>query len=153
MTGWEKFRTKLFLFGIGLLRRMTLGVRVALIEGERVFLVRHSYVKGWHFPGGGVEPGETAEASAVREVLEETGYRIAGPLKLLGVYLNATASDRDHVLFFTCDRFEKERSFKSGMEIVEAGWFDINDLPEEVTKGTRRRLEEIFEGKAPISRW
>ena len=40
-------------------RAMTLGVRTLVIDGEgRIFLVKHSYVSGWHLPGGGVEAGE-----------------------------------------------------------------------------------------------
>ena len=40
-------------------RAMTLGVRTLVIDGEgRIFLVKHSYVSGWHLPGGGVEVGE-----------------------------------------------------------------------------------------------
>ena len=31
----------------------------------------------WSFPGGALEPGETPEHAAVRECLEETGYRVA----------------------------------------------------------------------------
>ena len=38
-------------------RGMTLGVRAACFDGDgRVFLIRHTYVRGWYFPGGGVEP-------------------------------------------------------------------------------------------------
>src|ERR1700744_583683 len=37
-------------------RGMTLGVRAIVVDGEgKVFLVKHSYVAGWHLPGGGVE--------------------------------------------------------------------------------------------------
>lgn len=44
--------------------------RLALIRRRRDGLVYHL------FPGGGVEPGETAEAAAVREVWEELGLRV-----------------------------------------------------------------------------
>jgi len=41
-------------------RGMTLGVRGVVIDGDnKVFLVKHSYVSGWHLPGGGVEVGES----------------------------------------------------------------------------------------------
>ena len=36
----------------------------------------------WSPPGGGIEPGEESEAAARRELAEETGLRVAGPLTL-----------------------------------------------------------------------
>ncbi|HYV61483.1 MAG TPA: NUDIX domain-containing protein, partial [Bryobacteraceae bacterium] len=41
-------------------RPMTLGVRALVVDGSGcILLVKHSYVSGWHLPGGGVEAGET----------------------------------------------------------------------------------------------
>ena len=43
-------------------RPMTLGVRGIVIDPQAcVFLVRHTYVPGWHLPGGGVDAGEMLE--------------------------------------------------------------------------------------------
>jgi 8-oxo-dGTP pyrophosphatase MutT (NUDIX family) len=40
-----------------------------------VLLIQHSMHKGWSFPKGWVEPGETPQQAAVREVEEESGVR------------------------------------------------------------------------------
>jgi 8-oxo-dGTP pyrophosphatase MutT (NUDIX family) len=40
-----------------------------------VLLIQHSMHKGWSFPKGWVEPGETPQQAAVREVEEESGAR------------------------------------------------------------------------------
>ncbi len=55
-------------------------------RGERVLLARRSMGPGigrWGFPGGMQELGETIEAGAARELLEETGIT-AEPLRIIG---------------------------------------------------------------------
>ena len=64
MTPWQRWRTRAYLFAIGVKRHVTLGARAVLIDGERVFLIRQTYLPGWQFCGGGVEAGETAEVAA-----------------------------------------------------------------------------------------
>ena len=61
-------------------RGATLGVRAMVIDGAgRIFLVKHSYVAGWHLPGGGVETGETFLAALARELAEEGNILMTAP--------------------------------------------------------------------------
>lgn len=149
----EKLRTRAYLFGIGVWRHVTFGVRGMLVDGTQVYLIRHTYLPGWQLPGGGVEPGETAHVAMAREVEEETGYRLTAPGILFGLYLNDGQTNRDHVALYVCRDFEKVRDVKANAEIAAFGWWDIADLPGDVTGATRRRIKEVFEGLPADDRW
>ncbi|MGN6101203.1 MAG: NUDIX domain-containing protein [Devosia sp.] len=145
---------RLYLTLAGLKRRMTLGSRVMMIDPEqRIYLVRHTYLHGWHLPGGGVEPGESAAESAAREVLEESGYRVTEPLKLFGLYHSTLVTNRDHVAFFLCRGFERQRPFSPNHEIAEFNWFALDALPETTSGATLRRVAEVFHGAPQSLKW
>src|SRR6266545_1051669 len=79
-------------------RAMTLGVRALVIDGKgRIFLVKHSYVSGWHLPGGGVEAGETLVEAVARELQEEGNIDVTESPQLHGMFFNDRDSRRDHV--------------------------------------------------------
>ena len=135
-------------------RGMTLGVRVlAEDQAGRVLLVKHTYVKGWHFPGGGVEHGETAESAALRELAEEGGVTATEPLSLIGVYSNAAAFPNDHVLLFRAGTIETGAVKPDPREIADYGFFLRDALPDGVTEGTRLRLAEVFDSRARSPYW
>ncbi|HTB02625.1 MAG TPA: NUDIX domain-containing protein [Bradyrhizobium sp.] len=135
-------------------RGMTLGVRGVVVDGDnRVFLVKHSYVAGWHLPGGGVEVGETLGEALRRELAEEGRIEIVGEPALLGVFFNSHVSRRDHVAVYLIRRFRQDRLPEPNREIIACGFFAPAELPEETTEGTRLRIAEALEGKLPIATW
>jgi ADP-ribose pyrophosphatase YjhB (NUDIX family) len=136
------------------MRPMTLGVRAVVADGdERILLVRHSYVPGWHFPGGGVQAGESCVQALGRELKEEAMIAIDAPPLLHGVFQNADASRRDHVVVYVVRAFRILGERKPNWEIQEARFFPRTALPQGTTADTRARLAEIFEN-APIAvRW
>ncbi|WP_349955985.1 NUDIX domain-containing protein [Rhizobium sp. ZPR3] len=136
-----------------LTRSMTLGVRAACFDPEgRIFLVRHSYIAGWHMPGGGVERHETVEQALEKELREEGNLVISGKPQLFHVYFNNRTSKRDHVVFY---RVEVTQTVprKPDREIVESGFFPVDALPAGTTKATYRRLKELEGAAAPSSYW
>jgi ADP-ribose pyrophosphatase YjhB (NUDIX family) len=135
-------------------RGLTLGVRGLVLDQDgRVFLVKHSYVNGWHLPGGGVEAGETAQEALARELFEEGNIQIEEQPQLFGVYFNHRISRRDHVLVYVVRDFRQEQAPVPDREIVAHGFFALDQLPNDTTAGTRARIAEILLG-APVSeRW
>jgi 8-oxo-dGTP pyrophosphatase MutT (NUDIX family) len=154
MNGRQRMIARIFLTLKGFMLRMTVGTRVMLVDGDKVLLIKHTYVPGWQFPGGGVDPGETFEEAGVREALEETGYRVEGPMELFGLYHNSSpVTNRDHVAFFVCKNFSHAFERKPDREIAEIGWFDRRQLPNGVSPATSQRIDEYFDGVEKRKVW
>jgi 8-oxo-dGTP pyrophosphatase MutT (NUDIX family) len=135
-------------------RGLTLGARGLVIDDERrIFLVQHTYVRGWHLPGGGVEPGETLLTALARELSEEGNIELTGPPQLHGMFFNARASRRDHVACFIVRSFFQSAPPPPNREIAASRFFALDELPGDTGAGTRARIAEVLLG-APVSeRW
>ncbi|MCX5495217.1 NUDIX domain-containing protein [Kaistia dalseonensis] len=137
-----------------LTRGMTLGVRAACIDSRgHVFMVRHTYMPGWYFPGGGVERSESVSDALKRELREEGGITLEGAPTLFGFYWNRRRP-RDHIAFYVCRAFSlADVPVYPNREIADAGFFDPHALPDGTTPSTLRRLAEILEGHPPSDHW
>jgi ADP-ribose pyrophosphatase YjhB (NUDIX family) len=135
-------------------RGLTLGVRAVVLDGDgKVFLVEHSYVSGWHLPGGGVETDETLLVALKRELQEEGNIELLETPRLFGVYFNRRISRRDHVAIFIVRAFRQSAPPQPGYEIIGHGFFALDALPPDTSRATRERLAEVFDGRAVSEYW
>jgi 8-oxo-dGTP pyrophosphatase MutT (NUDIX family) len=137
-----------------LARGMTLGVRGVVLDAEgKVFLIHHTYVTGWHLPGGGVEAGETLLEALKRELMEEGMIELLAEPALHGLFFNSHVSRRDHVAVYVVREFRQNRLPQPNHEISACGFFAVDALPADTTEGTRRRIAEVVHGQKPIATW
>jgi 8-oxo-dGTP pyrophosphatase MutT (NUDIX family) len=126
-----------------IMRGKTLGVRIVVLNDQgQVLLVRHTYSPGWILPGGGVERGETLRVAALRELIEEGGI-VAKDLTLHGMFSNERIFSGDYVACYIVRNFQQQ-AWKPDLEIAESKFFTLDNLPNDVTGGSKRRLDEIF---------
>jgi 8-oxo-dGTP pyrophosphatase MutT (NUDIX family) len=112
-----------------------------------VLLVRHSYqaTGRWMLPGGGMARGESAEKTAVREVLEETGCRISG-CKGFGFEVVDLRGAHNHIHIVAA--LTDDVPVADGREIVAARFFAADALPDAITSTARRRIARTLQNKA-----
>lgn len=132
-------------------RGMTLGVRAIVFDDQdRVLLVRHGYTTGAHFPGGGVDRGETVLQALHRELEEEAKVRATGNAQFHGVFSNFVSLPGDHVFVYVIRGVEHTGDFVPNREITSCEFYPLDALPEDLSGGTSRRLAEVM-GDTPIA--
>lgn len=133
-------------------RVRTNGARAMILnEHGEVLLVLHSYFPGWHFPGGGVNKGESPREAVIREVKEEAGIIVKETPKIFECYFHKIAGVDDIISLYIIRKFECQ-SFKSS-EILEAKWFSLKNLPSDLSKASKRRINEVFYNYKISEKW
>lgn len=123
-------------------------VRAAAFDGDRVLLVKEPEDGGWSLPGGWADVGESPAEAAVREVREESGYRVRA-VRLVSAY------DRDrhghppipyqvYKLVFLCEILDGPPS--QAVDADGVGFFGEHELPDlSISRVTPAQMTRFFE--------
>lgn len=135
-----------------LVRPTTRGARAIVVNPEgKILLVRHQYDEGWFLPGGKMRKNEGDEDALRRELNEEIGITAISQITKLGEYQNTYEYKKDMIVVFVVCSFTL--TSKRHFEIEVWDFFDPCALPNGVSPGTRRRIEEWLGQRQTNNQW
>ena len=126
-------------------------VQVVILDRDRgVLLQKREDFRIWSLPGGKIEPGESPEAAAVREVLEETGLwcTLEHPV---GFYWRPDMPNGGVLIQVFAGHVVEKRG-EPGWESVAVAWCMPDSLPRSVPGWTRAVIVDALVGGAPARR-
>jgi len=98
-----------------------------VVDGGRILLISTQAGRRWQLPKGHIEPGETAEQAAIREVREETGVtgRVVASLPGIEYWFVEKGSRRVHkqVEYFLLAYVSGDAADFDASEVSGAEWF------------------------------
>ena len=135
---------------VGHMPILTAGVGLLVFNDEKKVLMQlRSDYNEWGFPGGAMELGESFEDVAKRELKEETNLE-ADELKLIRVlsgketYREYPNGDKlyDITAIYVVKKYNNDIIINDD-ESVKLEWFDINNLPKNMTEHTKNYLNKF----------
>ena len=113
-----------------------------------VLVTQHSKHKGWYFPKGHLEQGETSEQAAIREVEEETGVK-AEIIEKIGQteYFYYEKSERvfKTVVYFLM-KFVSQGEATTAFEVSDMVWLDPDEVEDKLTFEDTKKLWKEAKG-------
>src|SRR3989344_8019079 len=123
------------------------GIIVRKVDGEpEVLVTQHSKHKGWDFPKGHLETGESSEVAAVREVEEETGVK-AEVVEKVGqtqyFYWEEGSKVLKTVVYFLM-KYVGEGEATTAFEVSDMVWLPVEEVEDKLTfKDTKKLWQKI----------
>jgi len=127
-----------------------------VVDGARILLISTQKGRRWQLPKGHIEPGETPEQAAVREVREETGVtgRVVAPLPSVEYWYVEKGRNRVHkkVDYFLLEYVGGDAADFDAGEVSGADWFSWDEgLARMSFENERRVARQAREVAAALS--
>lgn len=123
--------------------KFTVSVAAVIIDDDRRILLLNHVLRpaaSWGLPGGFIDRSEQPEDAVRREIEEETGLG----MKAVSMIRVRTVNRHIEILFRA--RPEGTAEVRS-REIMEVGWFALEDLPTGVSRVQRMLIETVLNGE------
>lgn len=122
-------------------------------EQDRVLLARRGHEPRhgfWDVPGGFINAGETAETCARREMREELGVEL-DDLRILGTFTSVYGdTGRDTLAIGFTATLAPGTEIALSDENLEARWFALEDLPDELAFPDSVAALELLRARRPL---
>lgn len=121
---------------------------VAIFDETRskIVLVKRRDIPVWVPPGGGIDAGETPEDAAIREALEETGYRVKIVRKIAEYLPVNRMTQKTH--YFECSILGG--SPQNSRETKEVAFFPLHALPKLLPPFYREWIVDAVENRPEL---
>ncbi|PAE23247.1 NUDIX hydrolase [Bacillus sp. 7894-2] len=124
---------------------------IILDENNRLLLQLRKDNNCWGLTGGSLEPGETLEDVAKREMLEETGLT-ANDLQLFNIYSGEEFYYKyphgdevyNVVAAYTCNNFDGELDIDED-EVSELRFFHVQEIPSNISPPDQRVIKDYVQ--------
>lgn len=122
------------------------------MEDGKVLLIMTRNLKGekvWTFPKGHIEPGETPEIAALREVTEETGWdcEIRSDFYVAEYsFMRAGRLVEKDVRWFLMRRAGGDGKPKTPDEILDLKWLSLEDAGKELVYASDLAMLDLLKG-------
>lgn len=131
-----------------------IGVTVAVIKAGQILMTKREDFGVWVLPGGGIEAGESIAQASVREAYEETGLEVK-LTRLVGIYSRPSwpiGEGGAHTILFAAEVVGGEMR-PQPEEVLEAAFFDPDQLPTPMFWWHRRPVEDALNGSGGGAVW
>ncbi|MCD9189346.1 MAG: NUDIX hydrolase [Pyrinomonadaceae bacterium] len=123
--------------------KFTVSVAAVIFDKDNKVLLLDHVLRpkwSWAIPGGFIERGEQPETAIRREIKEETG------LELENVQMFRVRTINRHVEILFRATAKGEIRIKTN-EIADAGWFELDNLPEKMSRVQRTLIEQVLKNE------